>query len=418
MVSPLGIVEASHPRQGIQDIATAGIGEILLDFSLYCSPHDLERGDRKNRMIAKSEAMYDCVRPLIDQATSANLFFSVALAPHLPRDTDREELNGRYIRLVKESIGVCGKTGCRYLVVRPLFAGIPDEDLWKVNREFYLSLSASAQKQGVMILLENQCRNINGHLVRGICSDGREAAQWVDRLNKEAGELCFGFSMDVGTCSLCGQNMYEFSLALGDRLNVVILRDSDGNREKSMLPFTCVNEGQPQTDWLNLLRGLRQIGFSGKLVVNLKDTASACPPMLRPELLRLTKSVGDYIGWQIGIEGVLKRYPSRVLFGAGNMCRNYMKCYGEQYPPLYTCDNNQDLWGTVFCGLEVKSPESLRELPEGCAIFICNIYYREIEQQLRKMGIQNPVEFFNDEYMPTFYFDRLENRTTPEGARD
>lgn len=85
-----------------------------------------------------------------------------------------------------------------------------------------------------------------------------------------------------------------------------------------------------------------------------------------------------------------------------------MKCYGEKYPPLFTCDNNQKLWETEFCGLTVKAPEALLDLPKDCAVFICNIYYREIEAQLRKMGIENPIEFFNDEYMPSFYFDRVE----------
>lgn len=108
------------------------------------------------------------------------------------------------------------------------------------------------------------------------------------------------------------------------------------------------------------------------------------------------------------MENLLKGHKSVVLFGAGNMCRNYMKCYGEAYPPLYTCDNNPRLWGTTFNGLEVKAPESLKELPKDCVIFICNIYYREIERQLRDMGIENDIEFFNDEYMPSFYFDRLE----------
>ena len=92
------------------------------------------------------------------------------------------------------------------------------------------------------------------------------------------------------------------------------------------------------------------------------------------------------------------------------MCRNYIKCYGGRYQPLFTCDNNQELWGTRFCGLEVSSPERLKELPKDCVILICNIYYREIEQQLRGMGIENRIEFFNDEYMPSFYFDRLERR--------
>ena len=88
------------------------------------------------------------------------------------------------------------------------------------------------------------------------------------------------------------------------------------------------------------------------------------------------------------------------------MCRNYMKCYGAIYPPLFTCDNNQALWGTSFCGLEVKSPEALKDLPDDCGVFICNLYYREIEAQLRAMGVKH-IEYFNDEYMSSYYFDRF-----------
>lgn len=107
----------------------------------------------------------------------------------------------------------------------------------------------------------------------------------------------------------------------------------------------------------------------------------------------MSKLVADYFKWQIEIESFLKKYPSRILFGAGNMCRNYMKCYGEKYPPLFTCDNNKALWGTSFCGLEVKSPEALKEIVLDCAVFLCNIYYREIEEQISQMGIENPIEF-------------------------
>ena len=216
--------------------------------------------------------------------------------------------------------------------------------------------------------------------------------------------------MDVGVCSLCGQDMHEFALALRERMKVVILRDCDGSRESSLLPFTSVCNGQAQTDWLNLLRGLREIGFDGQLFLDMEDTAGAFSPLLRPQLLQLARSVAEYFKWQIEIEQILKRYSAIVLFGAGNMCRNFIKCYGEKYAPLFTCDNNQVLWGTSFCGLEVKPPEALRSLPEGCAILICNIYYREIEKQLRQMGVGNPIEFFNDEYMPSFYFDRLDTR--------
>ncbi len=88
------------------------------------------------------------------------------------------------------------------------------------------------------------------------------------------------------------------------------------------------------------------------------------------------------------------------------MCLNYMKCYGDKYPPLFTCDNNRSLWGTEFGGLNVKSPETLRELPEDTAVFICNLYYRDIEQQLKDMGVKN-IEFFSDEFMNNVNMNRV-----------
>ena len=101
-----------------------------------------------------------------------------------------------------------------------------------------------------------------------------------------------------------------------------------------MLPFTSVYQGSSQTDWMNLIRGLRKTGFDGALIMNIKDTVAAFSWLLRPEILRLSKKTADFLKWQIEMEKRMKKYPARVLFGAGNMCRNYMKCYGEKYPPL------------------------------------------------------------------------------------
>ena len=233
-------------------------------------------------------------------------------------------------------------------------------------------------------LLTNQTKILGGHHVRGEYCNGIEAANAVDALSTETGKN-----------------------ELGPRLKMVTITDNDGNQEASMLPFTAVFEGRSRTDWLSLIRGLREIEFDGALVIKLADTAAAFSPIIRPALLKFSKTVAEYIAWQINIESVIKRHKTRVLFGAGNMCRAYMKCYGEKFPPLFTCDNNKKLWNTNFCALEVKSPDSLKEIPEDCAIFICNVYYSEIERQLREMGLNNPIERFNDEYLPSFYFDRI-----------
>lgn len=421
--TPAGIIDTIRPGQGIMDITSAGFKEVMLDFSMFCPPRELENfGKKKNKMgtqaregiqarplVSESPSeLYNNMKPLLEQYKKAGINTSVARAPYLPRDTKREDLNQLLFRLCQESIRVCGGMGCRYLIIRPLFSGINRGDEWNVNREYYLKLADTAREYGMMILLENQCRDVNGHLIRGLCSDAGEGAEWVDSLNAEAGEARFGFCMDMGACNLCGQNMQEFISVMGNRMKAVVLRDCDGQREASMLPFTCSGFGQSNTDWLGLIRGLRAVAFDGHLILDFSTTAGFFSPLLRPQLMQLAKAVGDYFKWQVNMENLLKGHKSVVLFGAGNMCRNYMKCYGEAYPPLYTCDNNPRLWGTTFSGLEVKAPENLKELPKDCVIFICNIYYREIERQLRGMGIENDIEYFNDEYMPSFYFDRLE----------
>ena len=419
--SPLGLVASVFPVQGIADIAGAGFQNISLDIILCCSPWDLKlhgkfRPDhdppdpRSVRVMEDPSALGGCFSAMLKQCREKGLNVPIARGVFLPRNTRRGDLTELLTRINEEAVRLCGKTGCRYLVVQPLSAGVPKGDLWKVNQAYYMRLAQAAEENQVTILLENQCRDFNGHLMRGLCAESGEAVEWVDRLNADAGAERFGFCMDVGICSLCGVEMRDFILELGSRLKAVVLRDCDGQAETAQLPFTCAGMGAPQTDWLNLIRGLRETGFDGQILLDFSTTVAAFSPLLRPQLMRLAKATADYFQWQIGIENLLKKYPSRVLFGAGNMCRNYMKCYGEKYPPLFTCANSPNRWGTEFCGLEIRPPESLRELPEDCAVFICNVYYREIEEQMREMGIKNPVEYFNDEYMPAFHFDRLKER--------
>lgn len=485
--SPTGIVDSRHPAQGLTDMSHAGLKHIALDLAMYCSGHDLEnygkpmqpcrpvprgnnpqcgdcrpkadKGTPGNDTAAKKtanpnpysdasdrvssictpEAMLKNLRPFLEQCRSLGLSVQFLRVPRLPWDSKRRDLNPLLEQIAHSAVRLCGKIGCRYLAVSPLFASIEKGTEWQINRAYYLRLAKAARRYRVTLLLENQCRSHNGHLLRGICSDGAEAAAWIDMLNAEVARQdnllhaeipaqghsscaealaqdhsqprsdspVFAFCLDTGISTLCGQDMQEFAVSLGRRLKGVILRDCGRGQECSLLPFTAAYQGQPRTDWLGLIRGLRAIDFDGNLILDFSDTAAAFSPLLRPQLLPLARSAADYFKWQIELESLLKKYDSIVLFGAGNMCRNYMKCYGEQHPPLFTCDNNPSIWGRTICGLEIKPPEALKELPGNCGIFICNIYYREIEKQLLEMGIKN-IEFFNDEYMPSFHFDRIE----------
>lgn len=413
--SPNGIVDGNRFKQGIRDIVNVGVFSILLELKWYYPEWELENLGKpstissiKTKKDKQPSELYSQAKAFLVGCKEENINIPIIHAPYLSRNTKRDDLYNVLLDLSKESIKICDEISCRYIIIRPIFAGVSLEEEWKVNREYYISLAKLAKEHNVMILLENQCKYVNGHLVRGICADPYEAVEWIDKLNQEVGEERFGFCMDVGVCSLCGQDMREFATVVGSRIKAVICRDCNVPIENAMLPFTAVGQGQTKMNWLDLIRGLREIDFDGHFILDFSDTAKVFSPILKPQLLQLAKAIADYFKWQIELESLLKKYKKIVLFGAGNMCRNYMKCYGEKYPPLFTCDNNKNLWGSEFCGLEVKKPEVLKDLPNDCAIFICNIYYREIEKQLKSIGVNNPIEFFNDEYMPSFYFDRLE----------
>lgn len=417
---PSGFIDLDRPKKGLLTLKEGGFDSILFDMASVCSPAELENPGKPKKSKEKEvnnrikiseqlERLQESLAPLWNQCREQRVHIAITFVPCLFPNTKHGDLIELQSRLVKESIKTCGRTSCRQLIVKPVFANERRETEWETNRMYYLGLADVARENNVTLLLVNQCRDVGGHLVRGTFTDADETAAWIDRLNEEAGEERFGFCMDVGVCTLCGQNMRELVMTLGSRIKAVILRDCDGHHDTAMLPFTCAGYGgQTQTDWSGLIRGLREIGFDGSLIMHFDSTTAAYSHLFRSQLLSLAKMTAEYFKWQIGMKAVLKKYNRRVLFGAGNMCRNYMKCYGEEFSPLFTCDNDKSRWGERFEGLEIKSPEAIKELDTDCAVFICNIYYREITDQLRQMGIHNPIEYFSDEYMPSYYSDRLE----------
>lgn len=402
-----GICNVDRPGQGIADLKKAGFNAVMLAFNDYV--YGLENLGKENRTISSfcpvDAALYpektaELMSAMVDGCKNSGIAMPVVYAPKLSSDTKRTDLNGKIEQLAIESIKLAGSVGAEYVIVSPLFAGIDHREAWEVNRAYYLRLAEAACMNSVGILLENQVRDVNGHPVRGICSQAREAAEWVDGLNKAFGRDIFGFCVDVGVCNICGVNMADYITTLAGRIKALIVRECDGRHEQRNLPFTSGT----QTDYAGFFRGLRTIDYDGYIIMDFADSAGSASPMIKPDVIRLGHTAAEYIKWQIGMEKGLLRYSSRVLFGAGQMCRNYMTYYGRKYPPLFTCDNNSSLWGSNVLGLEIQNPEALKSLPEDCVIYICNIYYREIEAQLREMGVTNPVEYFNDEYLPAKSF--------------
>lgn len=383
--APLGLLNPRNPGRGFREFQSLGISDLVMDGALDEEPENPEQVEKlsEKKKEAAEEGPVDWPG-FFRMGKEMAIRFPLAI------------LRDCRVQQAKEKMALYASHG-----IGQVLLALEAEDVGREAYAEYLSaLGECAAALHMQCLLKNQVHEVNGHFYRGWGSDALALNRFVDAQNEKFGRPVFGVCLDMFAGGACGQNMREWIRTVDPRLQVVIACDTDAVGYAHMLPFTGVSGYGAQTDWPEIIRGLREISFDGTLFIDAWDTFVAYPPFLRKDFLRMEKKTAEYLSWQITLEQKIRRYPSRVLFGAGRMCMRYMREYGEMYPPLFTCDNDAKIWGTEAYGLRVESPEALKELPAGCAIFICNMYYEEIEKQLRQMGLQNPIERFSDEIPP------------------
>lgn len=258
---------------------------------------------------------------------------------------------------------------------------------------------------GIKTLITNRTKYFSGRYIRDRFCETREVLSIMGKYGHDR----LGFAFNLGEANLAGRDPAQILYALKDVTDAVIVSENDGIHSVKYLPFTLVHT----LDWGSFFRGMRKIDFDGELVFDAGSTMGAAPVPLCGEKVKELYRMAEYFRWQIGMDRMVAKYPKRVLFGAGNMCRNYMRDYGKDYPPMFTVDNDSKVWGSTFEGLQVEPPDALLKLDEDVAVFICITYYNEIREQLRAMGLKNPIEYFNDEFPNTvFEGKRLEREWT------
>lgn len=365
----------------------------------------LERGREEDEylLFLEPEMFHIPLTNYREQTERLGLKHTVARMPSFAKDTEfrSEDDKNALIHIIIEGMKAC--SDCKYALVELWKRDMGYGEEREENIDFLLRFAETAHELGMKILISNQYAFVQGAYRRCGFSDSHDIKKFLDELNQRTGfgEPLFALNMDIGVCNLLGQNMITFCLDLREYIEAIVLRENNSIDDAFLLPFSTIVKGKPAFDWLQLIRALRSIDFNGEIIYDFHDTQDATSPILHETLFAHAKKISDHLVWHISMEQIIKNSPSRVLFGAGNMCRNYMQNYGDKYPPLFTCDNNKNLWGQTFEGLEIKNPEELKKLPEECAIIICNVYYNEISEQLRQMGLKNPIGRFNDEYLPT-----------------
>ena len=236
--APWGIVSAEFPKQGLRDLVTAGFHDVLIDFRCGEAPVESEGAKPLPGMKA-----------FLAEAGRAGLALPIARAAYLPADQTKPaarlgygKLSERLEQMTARAIETAAAHGAQDIIVQPLFHGVARAAFFDGNRAHFLRLADVA---------------------------------------RAAGRARLAACLDMRMAGGCGQDMYAYITALGDRLGAVLLTDTDGTARKELLPYTLAEHGGCETDWLAVIRGLRAIRYDGLLVLALGDTAAACPPLLR-----------------------------------------------------------------------------------------------------------------------------------------
>lgn len=106
-------------------------------------------------------------------------------------------------------------------------------------------------------------------------------------------------------------------------------------------------------------------------------------------ILNLEESYREYLPH---FQDIFKNTEGKriVIFGAGKMTEHYLDNVEESFLPEWIVDNDKNKWGKKVKGIRVENPESLKKVDKSEQyVVICSIYYKEIEKQLKKLGISN-----------------------------
>lgn len=283
-------------EKDFQRIKTAGFDCIDFNLDRFLTNKLIYRGELNHFFNSETEKLTAFFKEYYDMASSAGLEFSQAHAPY-PLYVPGRESDKEYLHMVAEkSIAACAALHAPYLVIHPFkltsFSGRTDE--YKENIKFFESLIPFAKEYGIKICLENLYESFGGRLCEGVCTNPHEAAEYLDELNRTAGQEYFAFCFDTGHANLFGKNMRETINVLGHRLQAVHIHDNDGIGDLHQIPYTYAREldGESGTDWTGFLRGLQEVGYCGVLSFETVGALHCFPEELRDSVLRMIADVG------------------------------------------------------------------------------------------------------------------------------
>ena len=111
--------------------------------------------------------------------------------------------------------------------------------------------------------------------------------------------------------------------------------------------------------------------------------------MIHSNRQRMNFSVDEYQKLFVNIFDGLDKYKI-LLFGSGNFAAKFIDLYGSKYHIEGILDNNEKKWKTDLKGIEIYSPDILKNKNlDEYKIIICIKNYLGVLCQLKEMGVSN-----------------------------
>lgn len=244
-------------------------------------------------------------RPLKESAREHGISFDQAHGILVTYYKDNPKKTEYCMKVTEKMLAVCQYLECPAIVIHPWIGGslgADKEEEKKVNMQVYRRLMPAAKKYGIKICLENLWDKKEGEFSEAPCVDPKEACEYIDRLNDEAGMEIFGFCLDVGHVLLYQKDICEFVKIIGNRLTLLHIHENDGRTDSHLIPFTQVNRTGIDTcvEWEDFMSVLREVNYEGNLSFETFNAITVMPAEMKAITLQLISNIGKYFRKQLG----------------------------------------------------------------------------------------------------------------------
>ncbi len=237
-------------------------------------------------------AFYEFFGKIKEEADKNGLVFGQTHAIYPTQVVGSTEDNKKRLAVIKKCIEITALLGAKYIVIHPVFCGYADaispEEEHRINIEFYTNLMPYLKKYNVVACLENMWVVNKGKIYNAVCADFTEARDYIDELNKIAGEELFAFCFDFGHAVLCSADIRKSVRILGDRIKAVHLHEVDGIHDSHTMPFLGV------CDWEKIFTALNEIGYNGNINFEAENAWETFPYEVREQALNLLAALGKH----------------------------------------------------------------------------------------------------------------------------